>query len=75
MESRVNKFETNRPMKAVSEYVEEAIFDIIRELDREEGLALFRQLVGRITVDFESNSLEIAVGRIARQRVAERETE
>ena len=62
-------------MKSVSEYVEEAIFDIIRELDREEGLALFRQLVGRITVDYDSGGLEAAVGRIARQRIAERETE
>ena len=63
----MNRMESNRPMKSVSEYVEEAIFDIIRELDRDEGLALFRQLVGRITVEFDS--LEANIGRIARQRV------
>lgn len=69
----VNRHETNRPMKSVSEYVEEAIFDIIRELDRDEGLALFRQMIGRMTVEFDS--LEADVARIARQRIAERETE
>jgi hypothetical protein len=47
----MNDGSSNRRMRGIEECVYEAVFDILRELEREEGLRLFAQLVGRLTAD------------------------
>lgn len=40
-------------MRSVEDCVLEALFDIMREIEREEALRLFRMMVGQLTRDAE----------------------